>query len=309
MTTSADSDGLASIPRPPVGRILTLEEIGEDVFRGTAHTSAPRIYGGQALGQSLLAAGLTVSPDRPPHSLHGHFVHPGRPDGPVDYHVERVRDGGSFATRQVRALQEGRTIFLATVSFQRPEGGPEHQLPLSAPAIPPEELPAPHEDPSLVDADGAGWLRPLLDGIGVDFRFPEEYPRLANRRGQARPPRQRAWIRTPERLGDDPLLHAAAFAYCSDLFLLSATLPPHARHVDTPGLQLASLDHTVWLHAPFRADEWHLYEQHGHRMGGGRGLSYGYLFDRAGRLVASTTQEGLLRFRNRPSPGEVTAAG
>ncbi|MFZ2172697.1 MAG: acyl-CoA thioesterase II [Rhodococcus sp. (in: high G+C Gram-positive bacteria)] len=298
MSIAVTAENRASIPRPPVGRILSLEDVGDDVFRGASHIRAPRIYGGQALGQSLVAAGLTVDRDRPLHSLHGHFVHPGRSDAPVDYHVERLRDGGSFTTRQVRAVQGGRTIFPATASFQRPEKGLEHQYPVSAPATPPEELPRFEDSLNPEEQGEATWLLPLFNSIGVDFRFPEEYPRLANRRGEARPPRQRAWIRTPERLGDDDLVHAAGFAYCSDLFLLSAGLPPHARHIDTPGLQLASLDHTVWLHAPFRADEWHLYEQHGSRMGGGRALSRGYLFDREGKLLASTAQEGLLRFRD-----------
>ncbi|MBF4479315.1 acyl-CoA thioesterase-2 [Rhodococcus rhodochrous J3] len=298
MSIAVTVETLASIPRPPVGQILSLENVGYDAFRGSAYTQAPRIYGGQALGQSLVAAGLTVDRDRQVHSLHGHFVHPGRSDTPVNYHVERLRDGGSFTTRQVRAVQNDRTIFLATASFQRPEKGLEHQTPVSAPATPPEELPRLEDSLSEEELSEATWLLPLLTNIGVEFRFPEEYPRLANRRGESRPPRQRAWIRTPERLGDDILVHAAGFAYCSDLFLLSAALPPHGRHIDTPGLQLASLDHTVWWHAPFRADEWHLYEQHGYRMGGGRGLSRGYLFDRDGNLLASTAQEGLLRFRD-----------
>src|SRR5690606_29769103 len=142
-----------------------------------------------------------------------------------------------------------------------------------------EELPRLEDSLSEEELSEATWLPPLLTNIGVEFRFPEEYPRLVNRRGESRPPRQRAWIRTPERLGDDILVHAAGFAYCSDLCLLSAAGPPHGRDIDTPGLQVASLDHTVWWHAPFRADEWHLYEQHGYRMGGGRGLSRGYLFD------------------------------
>lgn len=299
MSFVVSAEHLASIPRPPVAEILSLEDVGTDVFRGTAHTAAPRIYGGQALGQSLVAAGLTVDRDRHVHSLHGHFVHPGRPDAPVDYHVERLRDGGSFTTRQVRAVQADRTIFLATASFQRPEKGLEHQTPTSVPATPPEQLPRFEDSLNDEELSEAAWLPHLLSNIAVDFRFPEEYPRLANRRGEARPPRQRAWIRTPEALSDDPLVQAAGFAYCSDLFLLSATLPPHVQHIDTPGLQLASLDHTIWWHAPFRADEWHLYEQHGYRMSGGRGLSRGYLFDRNGNLLASTMQEGLLRFRDR----------
>lgn len=297
MSTAPRAEPSILLVRPPVGDILTLRQVDENLFRGESHTRARRIYGGQTLGQALVAAGRTVEREHRPHSLHGHFIHPGRPDLPVDYLVERVRDGGSFTTRLVRAVQNDRTLALATVSFQRDEHGPTHQDTATAPAPPPEDLPR-FED--SLGADNLGdtqWLNRLLINVGVEFRFPEEYPRIANRRGESLPPRQRAWIRTPVRLGDDPLTHAAGFAYCSDLFLLSAALPPHARHIDTPGLKLASLDHTVWLHAPFRSDEWHLYEQHGYWMGGGRGISRGRLYDRSGTLLASTMQEGLLRFR------------
>ncbi|MFF0818646.1 acyl-CoA thioesterase [Rhodococcus sp. NPDC003318] len=288
---------LASLRRPPVGEILALSQVGPDAFRGDSHTRARRIYGGQTLGQALVAAGRTVERDHHPHSLHGHFIHPGRSDLPIDYHVERVRDGGSFTTRHVRAVQNDRTLLMATASFQRTEDGLTHQDTGTTPRPRPEDLPRFENSLSASELGDVQWLHQLLSNVGVEFRFPEEYPRLANRRGAKLPPRQRAWIRTPEPLADESLLHAAGFAYCSDLFLLSAALPPHARHIDTPGLKLASLDHTVWLHAPFRADEWHLYEQHGYWMGNGRGISKGHLFDRDGTLLASTMQEGLLRFR------------
>jgi acyl-CoA thioesterase-2 len=284
-------------PRPPLGRLLELEEVDTDLYIGRSYTDAAlRIYGGQAVGQALVAAGRTVDPNRRAHSLHGHFIHPGNPQAPVLYHVERVRDGGSFTTRSVRATQGGVTIFLLTASFQRPERGFSHQARETV-APPPEEVPL-FED--SVDPDylkGATWLPQLRANVAVDFRFPEEYPRVANARGESRPPRQRAWIRTTERLTEDPLIQAAGFAYTSDLFLLSSALPPHAVTIDEPGMQLASLDHSVWLHENFRSDEWHLYEQEGLWTGGGRGLSRGHLYDRSGTLVASTMQEGLLRLR------------
>jgi acyl-CoA thioesterase-2 len=298
MDTPAASSRLTNIVRPPVKSILALEKLEENIFRGHSYVDTPRIYGGQALGQSLVAAGRTAPPDRSAHSLHGHFLRPGRSDRPIDYHVERLRDGGSFTTRHVRAMQDGLPIFVATASFQRTEKSLGHQDLVSEPALPPEHLPRLEDSVDTAVSDEYGWLPTLVKKIGVEFRFPEEYPRMANLRGETRPPRQRAWIRTPRRLDDSPLVHAAGFAYCSDLFLLSATLPPHGRHVESPGLQLASLDHTVWLHEPFRADEWHLYEQHGYRMGGSRGMSRGLLFDRDGNLLASTAQEGLLRFRD-----------
>lgn len=293
-------DGVPAPPpgsRPPLGRILELEEIDTDLYLGHSYNDAAlRIYGGQAVGQALLAAGRTVPAERRAHSLHGHFIHPGDPRAPVLYHVERVRDGGSFTTRSVRATQNAVTIFLLTASFQRREQGFSHQAHrTTAPA--PEEVPDFEDtiDPEYL-AD-ATWLPHLRANVAVDFRFPEEYPRVANARGEARPPRQRAWVRTAERLPVDPLTQAAGFAYTSDLFLLSSALPPHAVTIDEPGMQLASLDHSVWLHQDFRSDEWHLYEQEGLWTGGGRGLARGHLYDRDGVLVASTMQEGLLRLR------------
>lgn len=297
MPLTSGTDPLSSTDRPPVRGILAVRPSGPDTFRGDSYTRARRVYGGQTLGQAMTAAGRTVDNDHRPHSLHGHFIHPGRADMPVDYSVERIRDGGGFTTRQVRGIQNGRTILIATASFQRAEDGLEHQDTIASPGPTPEALPRFEDSVSASDLGDARWLRRLLSTVGVEFRFPEEYPRLANRRGEPRPPVQRAWVRTCEMLDDEPLTHAAGFTYCSDLFLLSAALPPHARHIDTPGLQLASLDHAVWLHAPFRADEWHLYEQHGYWMGNGRGISSGRLFDRDGTLLASTMQEGLLRFR------------
>ncbi|WP_157124309.1 acyl-CoA thioesterase [Nocardia pseudovaccinii] len=283
--------------RPKLGRVLQLEKVDTDLFRGRSYNDAAhRIYGGQAVAQALVAAGLTVPPERRTHSLHGHFIRPGDPKEPVWYHVERVRDGGSFTTRSVRATQGEATIFLLTASFQTPEEGLSHQAHHTH-APTPEQLPV-FED--SVDPDylaDAAWLPHLRANIAVDFRFPEEYPRVANSRGEARPPRQRAWVRTADRLEDDPLVQAAGFAYTSDLFLLSSALPPHAITIDKPGMQLASLDHSVWLHESFRADEWHLYEQEGVWTGGGRGFARGHLYDRSGVLVASTVQEGLLRLR------------
>ncbi|AZG45928.1 acyl-CoA thioesterase [Gordonia insulae] len=297
MPLSPGTGASSSIDRPSVGGILDVCACGPDSFRGDSYTRARRVYGGQTLGQAMTAAGRTVHNDHRPHSLHGHFIHPGRSDVPVDYTVERIRDGETFSTRQVRGSQGDRIVLIATVSFQQAEHGLAHQDTTATPAPTPEALPRFEDSVSASDLGDARWLRRLLSTVGVEFRFPEEYPRLANRRGEPRPPVQRAWIRTCESLDDNPLTHAAGFAYCSDLFLLSAALPPHARHIDTPGMQLASLDHAVWLHAPFRADEWHLYEQHGYWMGNGRGISSGRLFDRDGILLASTMQEGLLRFR------------
>ena len=297
-THEAPTTAPTRIARPPLGQILDLEELDRDLFLGhTYNDAAVRIYGGQAVGQALVASGRTVSTDRRVHSLHGHFLHPGNPKAPVVYHVDRVRNGGSFTTRNVRATQDGLTIFQLTASYQRREPGLSHQS-VETTATPPEELPDFENSLSPDELRGARpWLDVLSRNIAVEFRFPEEYPRVANARGESRPPRQRAWVRTTEVLDEDPVVQAAGFGYISDLFLLSSALPPHGITIDEPGLQLASLDHSAWLHSEFRADEWHLYEQEGLWMGCGRGLARGHLFDRAGTLLATTVQEGLLRLR------------
>lgn len=287
--------------RPPLRKILRLEPGDNDEFVGRSHVAAPRIYGGQVVAQSLMAATATVPDQRRVHSVHGHFLHPGNAALPVTYDVERLRDGGSFTSRAVRAHQDGRCIFTSTSSFQREEDGLGHYRRPSASSIAPEDLPTLDETLSDSELAAAAWLPALLQGVSVDFRFPEEYPRIANARGEARPPQQRAWVRAPEPLGDDAAVHAAAFAYISDLFLLSSALPPHAITIDHPRLQLASLDHTVYFHEQFRMDDWLLYEQEGSWMGHSRGLCHGFLYDRSGRLLASTTQEGLLRLREHKS--------
>ena len=300
MTLSAESirDSLAEIARPPLRRILELDACGDDIFLGHSGVQGPaRIYGGQAVGQAVIAAARTVPADRPVHSIHGHFLYPGDTSSPVEYHVERSRDGGSFTSRLVRAVQGGRTIFTATASFQGIEDGLSHQIRDREPAVLPEDLPDFTDTLSAEQLAGSGWLEQLFSGIAAEFRFPEEYPRLAVKRGETRAPRQRAWVRSPEPLGDDPVIHAGAFGYISDLFLLSSALPPHAITTDGAELQLASLDHTIWFHEPFRIDEWHLYEQEGSWMGHSRGLCRGHLYNREGTLVATTMQEGLLRIR------------
>jgi acyl-CoA thioesterase II len=288
--------------RPPLDKILHVEPLGDDTFEGRSYSAGPdeapgRIYGGQAIAQALLAAGRTVSDDRVVHSLHAHFLHAGDTATPVAYRVERARDGRSFTTRHVTAEQNGSDIFELTASFQRPETGLSHQPP--APEAPaPEDLPdmmsvVTEEQKAAVD-----WLRNFHRNIAIDFRIPgDNYPRLATRGNTAREPHQLAWVKTSAPLPDDPLIHAAAWGYISDMFLLSTALLPHSVPIDANRTQVASLDHAVWFHADFRPDEWHLYEQVGIWTGGGRGLSRGHLYDRAGRLVASTMQEGLLRVR------------
>jgi acyl-CoA thioesterase-2 len=276
-------------------QILELEEIEVRVFRGrTRPTDTTRVFGGEVAGQALVAAGRTVPDDRRVHSLHAYFLRPGDPKTPILYEVEALRDGRSFTTRRVVAIQDGEPIFNLSASFHVAEQGVAHQLPqLSAPD--PDALVTAEEALDDADEQTLAWFSRLRERFPVEVRFPEELPRLATARGEVRPPRQRVWLRAAEALPDDPLLHVCAATYVSDLFLLPSALAPHSVVLDDDGVQLASLDHAVWFHGPFRADDWLLYDQEGTWAGGARALCQGRLFDRKGRLVATVMQEGLLR--------------
>jgi acyl-CoA thioesterase-2 len=259
-------------------QVLDVEQLEVDLFRGASPpTTLQRLFGGQVAGQALVAATRTAPPALTVHSLHAYFLNPGRPDLPVLYQVEHLKDGRSFSSRRVSGVQDGRVIFSMAASFQVAEDGPEHQDTMPA-VTPPEEL----TEPELNDPDFNELHR--LEWPGWDLRR------------DTRPPtgggtRQNVWLRYRERLPDDPTLHVCALAYASDLTLLGCALVPH------PGLvvTLASLDHAMWFLRPFRADDWLLYAQTSPSAGSGRGLTQGQIFDRAGRLVAATVQEGLLR--------------
>jgi acyl-CoA thioesterase-2 len=275
--------------------ILELEQIEVGMFRGsTGWTDVPRIFGGEVAGQALVAAGRTVPEDRHVHSLHAYFLRPGDPKTPILYNVDTIRDGRSFTTRRVVATQHGEAIFNLAASFHVSEPGLQHQVPRLH-AQDPDSLPTAEESLSGADERTQAWLKRLRERIPVDVRFPEELPRLATLRGEPRPPRQRVWLRSSQPLGDDPLVHVCAVTYVSDLFLLGSALPPHGLVIDDATLQMASLDHAVWFHAPFRADEWLYYDMEGTWTGGARALCRGTLFDRRGSLVASVVQEGLVR--------------
>lgn len=275
--------------------VFPVSPTGEDTFRaGPRHRVPERSFGGAVVAQSLLAAGATVAPDRPVHSLHAYFLRAGEASAPTDLRVERVRDGGSYSTRRVTAEQSGRAILELTASFQVAEPGFTHQVPqLNAPG--PESLPTAQE--AAVDVPGPlrEWFDALPRRHPFDIRFDGELPRVAAARGEAAPPSQRFWMRSLEPLPDEPLVHAAALAYASDMLMLSTSLAPHARAVGAPDVAAASLDHAVWLHRPVRADEWLCFEQESPWAAGGRCLCSGRLFDRAGRLVMSVAQEGMVR--------------
>ena len=250
------------------------------------------------LAQALVAARRTIpQADREAHSLHAYFILEGDLAEPVTYFVDILRDGRSFVTRNVSALQHGRTIFTLSASFHRTESGLAHQLPM--PDVPPPEELRPDLEVLREEAHRIPQrLRPVLtQDRPVDFRSVLEYRPFDPR---PVPPVQRMWVRTMGALGDAAVQHQAALAYASDYGVLATALRPHGRHVRDPGLMVASLDHSIWFHRPFRADEWLLYSMDSPVTHGGRGFARGTFFTRDGTLVASVAQEGLLRTGIKP---------
>ncbi len=276
--------------------ILDLETIDVNLFRGTStHHALPRVFGGQVIGQSLVAAGRTVPPGRPVHSLHAYFLRPGDQNVPILYSVDRIRDGGSFTTRRVVASQKGEAIFSLAASFQVEEPGPEFQM--TAPPVPrPEDCITDAEFRTRVARHLAD-TRSIFEGFWREnwpFEIRPVDPDAFMTAG-ARPPELNAWIRIRGPLPDVRTLHTECLAYVSDmLLLLTARLPMPTPMLD-PGIMMVSLDHAMWFHAPVIADDWLLYSCDAPRLAGARGLCRGMLYDRAGTLIASAAQEGLLR--------------
>jgi acyl-CoA thioesterase-2 len=274
--------------------ILNIETLEHNLFRGLSpQVGWQRVFGGQVIGQALVAACRTVE-DRPAHSLHGYFLREGDPAVPIIYEVDRIRDGKSFSTRRVVAVQHGQAIFSIAVSFHRQEAGLEHQLPM--PRVPqPDELPSEAElKERLLDR-----LPPQMKAYWEHERPIEIRPVDLSRylSPEKRAPSQLVWIRANGTLGDDLALNQCVLAYASDFTLLDTALIAHGRFAFDPTLMLASLDHAIWFHRPFRADDWLLYAQDSPSSGGGRAFCRGTLFTRDGLLVASTAQEGLVRER------------
>jgi acyl-CoA thioesterase-2 len=282
--------------------LLALERVDRDLFRGTSQNLGwGSIFGGQVLGQALSAATQTVTPDRPVHSAHGYFIRAGELDRPIVYQVDRLRDGRSFSTRRVVAVQEGAAIFSLAASFQVEETGFEHQDAMPQVAAP-ESL---HSERELALALGERLpeaMRSRATGQRpIEIRPVEPHNPFVP---VARAPIRRLWYRAVDRLPDDPALHRYLLAYASDFAFLGTALDPHGVSPMTPKMQIASLDHAIWFHRSFRVDEWLLYDVESPNASGARGLVRGRFFDRAGRLVASTVQEGLMRKRSsRPSEG------
>ncbi len=272
--------------------LLDLEPLEVNLFRGVSPKEGwQRVFGGQVIAQALVAACRTVE-GRRPHSLHAYFVLPGDPSVPIIYDVERIRDGGSFTTRRVKAIQHGHPIFLLSASFHKEEDGFSHQTDMPA-VPPPEDLPS--------EADVQKKLLPMMPAPvrayyererPLELR-PVEYERYL---GKALPDnRFHVWLRATSPLPDDDNVHRAVLAYASDMSLLDCSLIPHGRSVFDPSIQPASLDHAMWFHRPFRADEWLLYAQDSPTAMNARGFSRGAIYTRDGALVASVAQEGLIR--------------
>jgi acyl-CoA thioesterase-2 len=276
--------------------ILDLEQLEVNLFRGRSPQSRwQRVYGGQVIGQALVAAVRTVE-GRRPNSMHAYFLLPGDPKVPIIYDVERIRDGQSFATRRVLAIQHGHPIFSMSVSFHREETGLSHEAKMPA-------APGPEE---------------LVSEAGVRERFLAKMPEPVRRYYERERPielrpveldrylgrklengRFHVWIRTTGPLPDDPALHQCVLAYASDMTLLDTALVPHGRTLFEKEFMAASLDHALWLHRPFRADDWLLYAQDTPSLSGSRGFARGLIFTRDGALVASVAQEGLVRLRRK----------
>ncbi|MDA3021850.1 MAG: acyl-CoA thioesterase II [Actinomycetota bacterium] len=274
---------------------LTLETVDRDIFSGTCHSGAPlRAYGGQIAAQALMAAGMTVDDKaRRVHSLHGYFLRPGRTKDSIIYLVDRPRDGRSFSTRIVRAVQQGETIFLMTASFAVTDIGPDHQFEIPAVA-PPDEVPEmSYPEILALDPDSALSLN-YPDQALIDLRIVdhEHHVLLSDGRYESM-----SWVRITEPLATDPLTQAGALTYLSDLTMVRTALSPHFEMHDE--LQLASIDHAMWFHAPIDTGQWLLFAQDTPVARGGHGLARGLFYDRQGQLVASVVQESLMRMRRR----------
>jgi acyl-CoA thioesterase-2 len=275
---------------------LDLEPLEVNLFRGRSPQATwQRVFGGQVVGQALVAACRTVDVnERPPHSLHAYFLLAGDPKVPIIYEVDRIRDGKSFATRNVIAIQHGHAIFTMSVSFHLAEQGLSHQFKMP-------DVPKPDALPSETEMKERIW--PLMPEPvrryyererPIELR-PVEYNRYSGEKLEDG--RFHVWVRATGRLPDEPAIHQCVLAYASDMTLLDAALIPHGRTVFSEDIMAASLDHALWFHRPFRADEWLLYAQDSPSLAGSRGFSRGLIFSADGTLVASVAQEGLLRLR------------
>jgi acyl-CoA thioesterase II len=279
--------------------ILDLEQLEMNLFRGRSpQVGWQRVFGGQVIGQALVAACRTVdAAGRPPHSLHAYFLLGGDPQVPIIYEVDRIRDGRSFTTRRVVAIQHGHAIFTMAVSFHHDEPSLSHQAEM--PSVPePDALPSEAEVKERVLPLMSDAVRRYYERERPIELRPVEFDRYLGRKIDGG--RFHVWIRTTGALPDEPAIHQCALAYASDMMLLDSALIPHGRTVFEKTIMAASLDHALWFHRSFRADDWLLYAQDSPNLAGSRGFSRGLIFARDGTLVASVAQEGLLRERRLP---------
>ncbi|NVD36916.1 acyl-CoA thioesterase [Marinobacter lutaoensis] len=275
--------------------LLDLSPIGDDHFQGDSEDLGfPNVFGGQVLGQALMAASRTVE-NRLCHSLHAYFLRPGNHRMPIDYEVQRVRDGGSFSVRRVIARQDGKEILTGSMSFQVQEEGLEHQFEM--PRVPgPDGLQSEQELGRLLAPHVPERMRDILTRERpIEIRPVDPMNPL---RPEPRPPYKQSWFRALGPLPDDPVLHRCLLTYASDFQFLGTSLNPHGITFMSPNMQVASLDHAIWFHRDFRMDEWLLYDKDSPSASGGRGFNRGNFYNRDGVLVASTTQEALIRRRS-----------
>ncbi|MGE0845637.1 MAG: acyl-CoA thioesterase II [Flavobacteriaceae bacterium] len=276
--------------------ILDLETLEHNLFRGLSPQDGwQRVYGGQVIGQALVAAARTVEDDRHIHSLHAYFMRPGDPAVPIIYQVDPIRDGKSFNTRRVLAIQHGKAIYSMSASFQRHEKGLEHQMPMPEAPAPETLLGEDEMKQQFMDIAPANVRQYWKRDRPIEMR-PVDFTHYVSR--EKLPPRQMIWFRATGELPDDERIQKCALAYASDMTLLDTALFPHGRSVFDRDLQVASLDHAMWFHRPFRFDDWLLYAEDTPSASGGRGFTRGNIFSRDGDLIASTVQEGLIRVRD-----------
>jgi acyl-CoA thioesterase-2 len=278
--------------------LLDIEQIEVNMFRGVSPAEGwQRVYGGQVIGQALVAASRTVEDEsRVAHSLHGYFLRPGDTTIPILYSVDRIRDGGSFNTRRVVAVQKGQAIFSMSVSFQVMEEGLHHQIDMPADVKPPEEC-----------ATEAELREAYIDKVPEEFKNNFERPRPIEMRfvepindfePEPMAPYQNVWIKAADTMPDDIRLNQCLLAYASDMTLLDTSYRPHGIGWSNENFQVASLDHSMWFHRPFKTDDWLLYAQDSPYSGGARGFNRGSFYTQDGRLIASATQEGLIRLHS-----------
>ena len=276
--------------------ILDLEVLEHNLYRGRSpKTGWQRVFGGQVIGQALVAAQRTVPSERQVHSLHGYFMRPGDPSIPIIYEVDRIRDGGSFTTRRVVAIQHGKAIFSMSASFQIAEPGLDFQMPMPDQPDPDSLMSQAELQEKFIDYAPEAVRKYWQRERPIEMRATSYEHFISDKKLD---PEQHVWMKATAMIPDDPALQAAVLAYASDMTLLDTSLYPHGRKIFEPTLQVASLDHAMWFHRPININEWILFAQDSPSSSGARGFNRGSLYDRNGVLVASCVQEGLIRVRD-----------